>query len=290
MKILHLSDLHIGKSETEAENLGKIVNFIVGNEQWHGDKPIIVITGDLVDDGKKEQFAEARQILEPLYQTGFTVLAVPGNHDYGWNGVHAREKRFPLFKNAFFKYESVTYPHVKEIDGHIFVGLNSMKAETGFFDGLLADGELGSRQINDTLDRLKDFEGRPPEKKVVIYLHHHPFLYPDDNELEEMGEKIGHWLKDGDDFMHKISKYRVDILLFGHEHRHLDFSSTEISKKYGIPAILSSGKSTKKSVEYEVTEKGHANKDQALNEGLMGRIVEIAEDGVVTSGTVVFPS
>ena len=63
----------------------------------------------------------------------------------------------------------------------------------------MADGELGSSQINNTIGILKKVINRKPEKKVIIYLHHHPFFYPDDNLFEKTGEKIGHWLKDGDE-------------------------------------------------------------------------------------------
>jgi hypothetical protein len=41
---------------------------------------------------------------------------------------------------------------------------------------------------------------------------------------------------------------RVDALLFGHEHRHVDFSEPfaghVLTEEYGIPCILASGKST----------------------------------------------
>lgn len=287
VKILHLSDLHVGKTEKESENLDSIVKKIVDKWENSKDKPVILITGDIVDDGEEEQFQNARKLLDPLYSKKFKVLPVPGNHDYGWNGVHAKESRFKFLKNEFFPFENVSYPFPKEIAGHIFIGLNSMKAETGFFDGLLADGELGSKQINNTIGILKKVKNRRPEQKVILYLHHHPFLYPDDNVLEEIGDKIGHWLKGGDDFMHKISG-QVDILLFGHEHRHLDFSGTQISKKYRIPIILSGGKTTDDGMkEFSVSDNGEAEK-QILKKGLMGRLITILKNGAIKVETICF--
>lgn len=285
--ILHLSDLHVGKSTKEGENLNLIVEKIITRWANENNKPVILITGDIVDDGEENQFIEARKILNPLYMKGFMVLPVPGNHDYGRNGNHAKTRRFKHFKNAFFPFEYVGYPFSKEIGGQLFVGLNSMKAETGFFDGLLADGELGGRQIDDTTGILKKTLDRKPEQKVIIYLHHHPFLFPDDSILEEIGEKIGHCLKDGDDFMNKILG-RADILLFGHEHRHMDFSGTQICNKYKIPIILSCSKSTDETMkEYNVEDTGKSG-TTILNEGLMGRLITIKDNGQIDVESLVF--
>lgn len=287
LQILHLSDLHVGRTSKEGENLKIIVQKTV--KKWEGaeNKPVILITGDSVDDGRESQFIDARRILDPLYLKNFRLLLIPGNHDYGCNGVHAEESRFKYFKNVFFPLENVSYPFPKEIEGHIFVGLNSMKAETHFFDGLLADGELGSKQINNTIGILKKLENRKPERKVILYLHHHPFLFPDDNIFEEIGEKVGHWLKDGDDLMHKISG-RPDIILFGHEHRHLDFSGTQISRKYRIPTILSGGKSTDGTMkEFKVADNGKAE-SKIINEGLMGRLIKIQDNGAIEIENMTF--
>lgn len=287
-KILHISDLHVGRTETEGRNLKGIVKYIV-NRDWNGLKPIVLITGDIVNDGEEEQFVFARKLLNDLYTNNFTVLPIPGNHDYGKNGNHAQEKRFKYFKNEFYKLENVSYPHVKEINGHYFIGLNSMSAETGFFEGLLANGELGSKQIKNTLGVLKKLDGRPPEQKVILHLHHHPFVYPDEGPLKRIGDKVGHGLEDGDDLLHKISG-RVDILLFGHEHRHLNFSRTKLSEKYRIPHIISSGKSTELCTEYAVNGEGEAVMADILNTGLLGRIIEIDDHGKCTIDTIKFPN
>jgi predicted MPP superfamily phosphohydrolase len=289
LQVLHLSDLHIGKTVTvERDNLYTIVRKII--EKWGGtaSKPLILITGDIADDGKEGQVNDARAILDPLYKSGFRLLAIPGNHDYGRNGSHAVESRFKYFKTAFFPLENVSYPFPKEISGHMFIGLNSMKANTHFFDGLLADGELGERQINDTIGILKKKEDRKPQEKVIIYLHHHPFLYPGLPILNYVPDLVGHYLKDGHDFMHKISG-RVDVLLFGHEHWHLDFSGTQISRRYRIPVILSAGKSTDETTkEYKVDDEGKADKDNVLNQGLLGRLITIQDDGATKVESIKF--
>ena len=289
-KILQLSDLHVGKSRSESKNLKQIVKKIT--ESYSDNELTILLTGDLVDDGQKKQFKEAKNILKPLLDNpNFNVWPVPGNHDYGWNGIHAERQRFEYFKNALYGIENVGYPHVKtDTSGNVFIGLNSMKAETGFWDGLLADGELGSRQIHNTsgilnsIDELSVSERK--KTKVVVHLHHHPFLYPDETVIEEGIECIGHWLKDGEALM-GVPAGRIDILLFGHEHRHLNFANTELSKRYRIPWILSCGKSTEKNKEYAVNKHGEAT-DEILNTGLLGNLIEIDIKGKISVKTITF--
>jgi 3',5'-cyclic AMP phosphodiesterase CpdA len=252
MRILHISDLHIGREDKVGrwKQAEKIVRETI--REWGGDddKPLVLITGDVVDDGAEVEFVEARRILRPLHRAGFQVAPLPGNHDYGWNGAHAEERRFKLFKKYLLGIETrVTYPDVPYADNDVaLITLNSMQAETGFWDGLLADGELGSRQL-DELDELITTlrDERKKSYKIVVALHHHPFQFPDDPPLRKVTERIGHRLKDGKDLM-KLLSGRIDALLFGHEHRHVDFSEPfhghVFTKEYDIPCILSSGRST----------------------------------------------
>lgn len=289
-KILQLSDLHVGKSKSESKNLKQIVKKIT--ESYSETELTILLTGDIVDDGQKKQYKEAKNILKPLLDNpNFNVWPIPGNHDYGWNGIHAERQRFEYFKNSLYEFENIAYPHVKiDSSGNVFIGLNSMKAETGFWDGLLADGELGSRQIHNTsgilnsIDELSASERK--KKKVIVHLHHHPFLYPDENVIEEGIEYIGHWLKDGEALMGVLAG-RIDILLFGHEHRHLNFANTELSKRYRIPWILSCGKTTEKNEEYAVNKQGEAT-DEILNTGLMANLIDIDPKGKITVKTKTF--
>jgi predicted phosphohydrolase len=240
MRILHISDLHIGK-EADVDRWKKAEKIVRESiREWgdDDDKPLVLITGDVVDDGAEVEFIEARRILRPLHRAGFQVAPLPGNHDYGWNGAHAEEKRFKLFKKYLLGIESrVTYPDVPYADDDVtLITLNSMHAETGFWDGLLADGELGSRQLED-LDELITIlrDERKKSHKIVVALHHHPFRFPDDPPLKKIKERLGHRLKDGSalrartpprrffqtfrrPLLHKGVRHSVHPL-FGQEHR-----------------------------------------------------------------------
>jgi predicted MPP superfamily phosphohydrolase len=289
LQILHLSDLHIGKTVTvERDNLITIVQKTV--DTWGGaeSKPLVLITGDMSNDAKVDQFDQAREILDPLYKAGFQLLIIPGNHDYGPTGILVQPHHFEIFKNRFYPGQQIDFPLKTEINGHVLIGLNSMEGHEHGIDIFFADGKLGSSQNDRIVEILNGLKDRDKKQKVIVYLHHHPFLYPGQPPANYVEEVIGHWLIDGHEFMNDISD-RVDILLFGHEHWHLDFTGTELSTKYGIPIILSAGKSTDgKQVEYRVDHKGVADKQAVLNEGLLGRLITIQDDGTVKVQTVKF--
>ena len=290
-KILHLTDTHVGKTKDEAKNLKLIRDKIVEN---YGDgEMVILVSGDLVDDGQKKQFAKARKIMDPLFSNpNFKVWTVPGNHDYGWNGTFNQARRFKYFKSAFYgPYENVCYPHIKTHNGHIFIGLNSLKAELGLTDRLLADGELGSKQLKNLNGVLNQLDGRDKNKKVIVHLHHHPFIFPEDidDPIGNIYEVLAHQLKDGPALMHILSG-RVDVIVFGHDHEQLDFSNTKISRQYKIPHILSGGKCTEYQDERRLNDKGKP-KEIIHKDALMGRLIEIDDgNGDIAVETVIFDS
>lgn len=322
-KILHISDLHIGRCEGESGNFNLIKDRIIekGKKEWKGNKPIIMITGDIVNDGEKAQYIRAKGYLDKLHGAGFTLRLIPGNHDYGKKGNLALKEGFERFEEYFKDYHELSYPLLEEgkdvgkDNNHFFVGLNSMQAEYDGLDAILADGELGEEQITKTVDFLKKHKERK-KSKMIVYLHHHPFLYPDDFPLRRVGESVGHWLKDGKKFMTAIRDLRVDVLLFGHEHRHLNFTKTILNKKFNIPYILSSGKSTELSRSFRVLFDGRANEPryeyksfadsmdqydyddserervneelERIPQELYGRLVEIDDDGKITVENEIF--
>jgi hypothetical protein len=168
---------------------------------------------------------------------------------------------------------------------HWFIGLNSMKGELGYLDRWLADGELGKKQLSDTVGLLRNLNTRPQaekkKEKVILFLHHHPFIFPHGRFLKDQYEKICHYLKDGEEFMTKIAGL-ADILLFGHEHEHINFSGTPLSKRYKIPYILSCGKSTVASRELRVNRKNMTMGPKPLGQkGLLAWDIHIDDNGRV---------
>ena len=320
-RILHLSDLHLGRTNEEEQNFKLIVKYILdkNENEWKNNKPIILITGDIVDDGTEAQYEVAVNHLNMLHNAGFPLRVIPGNHDYGENGNNADIGNFNHFKRYFahFHKGNMEYPNKEPINGHIFVGLNSMEEYT---DVNFARGKLGDKQIRNACDFIEKQGNKIKGQKTIVCLHHHPFLFPDEGVLKRIGEKVGLWLADSADFLKEIKNQNVDILLFGHEHRHLAFSNTIINEVYNVPYIFSAGKSTEKGWEFNVKKDGTAdmpaptiladvadnpyiqNPDDVASEiekiedekwkgipsGLLGRLIEIGDDGSIVSKTIKF--
>jgi hypothetical protein len=96
--IIHLSDLHIGKNDAENDSTIKdsmggtsaydqaqtLISAIITNYENENPKPIVVITGDLVDYciGTHNYLDMTKSLLDELSGNGFAVFVTPGNHDY----------------------------------------------------------------------------------------------------------------------------------------------------------------------------------------------------------------
>ena len=71
--IAHISDLHVSKSDFDEEVLMQAVS-----EINHLQPDMIVLTGDLTDNGYYTEFEQAKKYLG-LFEA--PLFAVPGNHD-----------------------------------------------------------------------------------------------------------------------------------------------------------------------------------------------------------------
>ncbi len=238
MKFIHLSDLHIGKSNNR-EKSALIVDWILNNKDKHQSE-LVIISGDVVDDGKAWQFDQAKEQLERLRENGFTVLVCPGNHDYGPGGI--RESH--LSQSSFFSLISGVkdYPHLQIINAQAFILLDSMAKEIKNVEMWGAQGNLGEEQLY-KLDQMLDNLAEDPEvENVFVILHHHPFDF-----------QRYHGLRDQADLKGVISRRinqppRVNGLLFGHKHIENRFNDPEENKEelFGIDLIYASGQSVER--------------------------------------------
>jgi 3',5'-cyclic AMP phosphodiesterase CpdA len=238
MKVIHLSDIHIGKSNNH-ERFANIVDWLLKKRTTHKSK-IVVITGDIVDDGALWQYQEAKKQLDKLRNNGFYVLCTPGNHDYGPNGIIENNECIGYFR----KYVSgdIDYPYCEMINGHAFVLLDSMYEEMRETEFWGAQGKLGKNQLRDLDKLLDDLENDSSDTKVIIALHHHPFYYNYFLKLrdDELFKKVI--------TMEESGTSRVNCLLFGHKHVEKRFNDPASSKeeKYGIDIIFASGSTTER--------------------------------------------
>ena len=227
-QIIHFSDLHIGYG-----NLGQRFKIICNNlifEKVPATDYVIVITGDLVEQGlEKAHFVEAKQQIERLEQAGFTVLVVPGNHDYG-NGLFSCQQSRNRFKAIFFGTTNMAYPKLDIIENIAFIGLDSMADEVNWHDNLFAQGQLGCEQLNRLAQQLVQPEVRQCDYRVV-YLHHHPF-----------DSRFLHELKDACHLGDVLQRHgQIDALLYGHNHR-----GKKRNGRWHIPRCYEGGTTTSK--------------------------------------------
>jgi len=251
VKFIHLSDLHIhgAMSKPDNQSAKKIVDFIVKRYETAKEleRPIILLTGDIVDDGKEEQYQQAKKILRPLIKKGFKVLVCPGNHDYGHYGidydVDAKERFQKFILYDLLKRKGVAktgvvlpdlYPMKTQVDDVVFIGLDSMAGNEGEILQL-ARGNVGERQRNALSKILRETK---PDEKVVVYFHHHPFY-------RNLIKRVTLELEDAKEVMAILSS-RANFVCFGHKH------VSECWPSVGqIDWILASGKSTERNEQYK---------------------------------------
>lgn len=249
VSLFHLSDLHFGRCPHTTRSALRALSALETHLDSLDQAPLVVITGDLTDDGELEQIELARTALQRLHDRGCRLIAVPGNHDLGRDGCCADVKRLAWFQAAFCQPAAFSYPRAGSFGSLTVIELNSMQEETGVFDRFWADGELGEHQLEALDQLLRDHQPLRDRAltKVIVCLHHHPFFFPDSSLLELLGNWATHWLKDGKRLM-QILAGRVDALLYGHEHRQWDFSlpiaNYRLTTTYRIPVILCCGSSS----------------------------------------------
>lgn len=229
-KIIHLSDLHVGHEDC-GEKFSALVDNITFLKQ-PAEHYIIVITGDIVDNANHaEQREEAFNTISRLKQNGYTVLVIPGNHDYG-TGSMGSAQYVNIFKEKFYGTADVTYPKLDIIGEIAFMGLDTTAEELHWSDRFLSEGQLGEEQLLRLEQMLLDPE--VISRKRVVYLHHHPFDFNLGMQLRD-----SHRLK-------SIIEYKIDMLLFGHLHRNPVTAGKIFHGAWGIVRCYNAGSSTHK--------------------------------------------
>ncbi len=238
MKFIQLSDLHIGKSNN-LEKTARLVDWILENQDLH-QSSLVVISGDLVDDGERWQFQQAKEQIDRLKENNYNILVAPGNHDYGPNGYRESKKSKADFIELISGVEN--YPHLYFECGQAFIVLDSMAAEMAGAEIWGAQGYLGKKQLHE-LDRILDeLAENPAVENIIVVQHHHPFDY-----------LFYHGLRDHEDLKGVLSQRldsppRANALIFGHKHIDHRFNDPDENKEvlYGLELIYASGQTVER--------------------------------------------
>jgi 3',5'-cyclic AMP phosphodiesterase CpdA len=234
MRCVLLSDIHVGRRRGDRDNLAlkRIVRHLCGAYPVDA-RPQVILSGDVTNNGSEAEFANALEILAPLRDAGFPIVACPGNHDVGPLG-----NSFAASSRVYFQQYVVgelmgvaaaktasdvmddLYPRVTPVDGGLLIGLDSAHQED-----FLAAGRIGEAQLAKLRTILRE---RAPGTTTLVYVHHHPFLW---------GPQMA--MVDADALMDAL-RDQVDVLCFGHKHRWGRWMN-----RAGIRLVLASGKATK---------------------------------------------
>lgn len=186
--LIHLSDLHFGR--VDAQLLAPLIDRIATIQP-----DLVVVSGDLTQRARSDQFKAARDFLGALPRP---QIVVPGNHDIPMHNVFDRFVR-PLQKYRRYISDDLEPAY---IDGEIAVlGVNTARSAT----------IKGGRINRDQLGRLRARMTSLPGGAIKVVVTHHPFDLPSHHQN---GDLVGR----APAAMQLFAECGVDLLLAGHFH------------------------------------------------------------------------
>lgn len=220
LTLLHVSDLHFGPPFLPhvGEALLRIAPVL--------NPDAVIISGDLTQRAKREQFADARDFLKrfpPVPQ-----VVVPGNHDVPLYRIFERWFR-PL--DLYCEYINSDLDHAVRINGAVIVALNSTSPHRAITNGRIRRGQL------EFCEQM--FRDAPDGAARIVVAHHHFSPAPDyEGDQTLPGSKRA---------LERMAELGVDMIMGGHLHRAYIGNSLDIHpgavRERGI-IIVQSGTST----------------------------------------------
>lgn len=199
MRLIHISDLHIRKDDKN--------NIVVKDKlsevyKMMENRDVLVITGDITDDGSAAQYENTYDLLHPFKGR---IAIVPGNHDFGrWGNFYNPDcvRRFAKLKeklcattNYMLKVNDIPKGQIILLDSCLRTG-----TITDF-----AQGKIGWWQrwrLKSKLDQMKKHN-----VMSVVIVHHNPFY-----------TNFFCRLQDAKEFLDVVLG-RANCVLIGHEHK-----------------------------------------------------------------------
>ncbi|MET0264080.1 MAG: metallophosphoesterase family protein [Duganella sp.] len=206
--IVHLSDLHFGR--VDAALLAPLRELVT---QLAPD--VLVVSGDLTQRARSEEFIAARAYLDTLPQP---QIVVPGNHDIPLYDV-VRRFLTPLRRYTRYVTPDLTPEYVD--DEIAVLGLNTARSLT------FKDGRVNKEQVALIRSRL----GALPRQLTRIVVTHHPFDLPATFDKDDLVNRAPM-------AMRAFSECGVDLLLAGHFHASSASVSTGRYKLSGYAALV----------------------------------------------------
>lgn len=220
LTILHISDIHFGPPYVP--KVGEAL--LRKSSQFNHD--VLVVSGDLTQRAKPEQFAAAREYLDQL--PGEVKIVVPGNHDVP---LYRIVERLWTPHREYQRHISEELDTATRVEGATFVALDSTAPRTA-----ITNGRISPEQLEFCREQFRE---TPSEDAKIIVAHHHFAPAPDyekDQTLPNAQRAMDCFLSLG-----------VDMILGGHLHRAYIGNSLDVypksNRERGI-VIVQSGTST----------------------------------------------
>ena len=195
--LVHLSDLHFGRvDEALLQPLHDLVHRIAPD--------VVVVSGDLTQRAKSEEFEAAKTWLDTL--PGPQII-VPGNHDISFYNVLRR------FLQPLTRYKRYITDDLDPIyvDEEIAVlGVNTARSLT------FKDGRVNKEQVASIRAQLAAVD--PALTKIIVT--HHPFDLPGSADEDDLVDRAPMAMK-------AFADCGIDLLLSGHMHTSRAGSTSE---------------------------------------------------------------
>ncbi|MET0362237.1 MAG: metallophosphoesterase [Sphingobium sp.] len=219
-RIAHLSDIHFGRNDP------KIVSAV---EAWLLERrpDLVIVSGDLTQRARIDQFRAASAWLNRLRAAGFQLLVIPGNHDIPLYDV---VRRFTAPLDRYKRYISNDLCPWYEDEQVAILGLNTARSLT------IKDGRINHAQMDMLRDR---FAPVAPEKTRILVTHHPLFAMPI-GKGNELSEAVGQH----DDAVKAVGQAGIHIALAGHFHRTYAEAAQKMVEKAGGALVIQAGTAT----------------------------------------------
>lgn len=192
VNILQISDLHMGPPFVP--EVGSALLEIAPRMQPQA----IVVSGDLTQRAKRDQFARARDFLEQL--PSVPRLVVPGNHDIP---LYRVRERWTDPHGLYREYISTELNPVLKLDSAVIVGLDSTAPRRAISNGRIHRWQL------DHCESV--FADAGPDVARLVVTHHHFAPAPD---------YLHDWtMPKAKRAMVRFVEMGVEVILGGHLHR-----------------------------------------------------------------------
>ncbi len=208
-RVLHISDVHFGPPHRPG--LSKAIVAMV--EARRPD--LVVVSGDLTQRAKPEQFKQARAFVDSL---AAPTITVPGNHDVPLWRVW--ERVFNPY-GAYRKHFDQALEPLFEDEEMFVVGINTAHGWT------FTEGRISLTSLERVAEQLE----RAPEGVFKVVVAHHPLIPPPRFGRQE-------FISNAAEAVDVFSSAGVDLVLSGHRHQSFLANSEEFYPKGRTPVLL----------------------------------------------------